>query len=347
MPSNGTGTCFWHYALGLSLVIVATSFGGSPTSTNSPVQVLFVAGPDTHGWGQHDHNAGVDLLAKALQDAMAGNVAARIVRETWPSAEDLAWATTCVVYSDGWQRSLLKGPERLDAVEAFMNAGKGVLRIHWATGSDKQDQERHRELFGGNMENGFSVHSTDWRQSFKLAKHPISSGVKPFQLYDECYFHMHWHSGDKTGIADVLTAIPEPGFRTRASSAMANESIKRGDDQTIAWCFDRPAGGRAFSYTGGHYHFNWANDNLRKLMLNAILWTAGGQVPERGLASERPTASHFLEQLGKPKTGGKKNPGWTAEALEGYLDLINRPNTSFHWRPFDRKALPPLPKVKN
>jgi len=332
-----------HFArIGTSIfALVLASLG--PQSHAANPNILFVAGQDTHGWGQHDHNAGVDLLAKSLTEAMAKNVNIRIVRKAWPTPEDFTWAHTCVVYSDGWGRSLLKGKARLNEVEAFMNAGKGLVRIHWATGSDPADRERHRALFGGNMENGFSVHSTDWRQNFKLAKHPISSGVSPFQLFDECYFHMHWHGDDKKGIADLLTAVPEKGFRTGASSAVANASIARGDDQTVGWSFDRPAGGRAFSYTGGHYHFNWANDNLRKFALNAILWTAGGEVPDAGLASDRPTATYMLQLLGKHQSDGKRNPGWDPVVLADYLEHINRPNTSIHWRKFNSRPLPALP----
>ena len=325
--------------------MLVLGFGGFlPQSQAAGPHILFVAGQDTHGWGQHDHNAGVDLLAKSLTESLKGEVEIRIVRKAWPTPEDFSWANTCVVYSDGWGRSLLKGKERLDEIEAFMNAGKGLVRIHWATGSDPADRERHRALFGGNMENGYSVHSTDWRQNFKLADHPISSGVSPFQLFDECYFHMHWHDEDKKGVTDLLTAVPEKGFRTGASSAIANASIARGDNQTVGWSFDRPAGGRAFSYTGGHYHFNWANDNLRKFALNAILWTAGESIPESGLASTRPTAEYMIDLLKKYRTGGKRNPGWKASVLSEYLELINRPNTSVHWRQYNQKPLPALPK---
>ena len=44
---------------------------------------------------------------------------------------------------------------------------------------------------------------------------------------------------------------------------------------------ERPDGGRGFGFTGGHFHRNWGDPNFRKLVLNAILWTAGLDVPSR------------------------------------------------------------------
>ncbi|MEI6356007.1 MAG: hypothetical protein WCP53_02765 [Verrucomicrobiota bacterium] len=54
------------------------------------------------------------------------------------------------------------------------------------------------------------------------------------------------------------------------------------------WTYDRPAslgGGRGFGFTGGHYHKNWGDDNFRKLVLNALVWIAKGNVPADGIPS--------------------------------------------------------------
>ena len=48
---------------------------------------------------------------------------------------------------------------------------------------------------------------------------------------------------------------------------------------------ERPDGGRGFGFTGGHTHANWGNENQRKLVLNAILWTAHVPVPKNGVES--------------------------------------------------------------
>ena len=56
-------------------------------------------------------------------------------------------------------------------------------------------------------------------------------------------------------------------------------------DEVVAWAVERPDGGRGFGFTGAHFHRNWGNDDFRKLVLNAILWTAKVDVPSEGVAS--------------------------------------------------------------
>ena len=47
----------------------------------------------------------------------------------------------------------------------------------------------------------------------------------------------------------------------------------------------RANGGRGFGFTGGHFHDNWGNDSFRKVVLNAMLWIAKGEVPADGIES--------------------------------------------------------------
>ena len=47
-----------------------------------------------------------------------------------------------------------------------------------------------------------------------------------------------------------------------------------------------PGGGRGFGFTGGHNHWNWGDDNLRKVVLNAIVWIAHGEVPTMGVGED-------------------------------------------------------------
>lgn len=62
-------------------------------------------------------------------------------------------------------------------------------------------------------------------------------------------------------------------------------SVKSREKQHVAWACERADGGRGFGLTGGHFHRGWANDDQRKLVLNAILWTAKAKVPADGVAS--------------------------------------------------------------
>ena len=68
-----------------------------------------------------------------------------------------------------------------------------------------------------------------------------------------------------------------------SGNAAVREAVKRGEPQILAWACERPDGGRGFGFTGGHFHSLWGNDDYRKLVLNAILWTAKVEVPAAGV----------------------------------------------------------------
>jgi trehalose utilization protein len=60
-------------------------------------------------------------------------------------------------------------------------------------------------------------------------------------------------------------------------------AIARKEKQHVAWATERDDGGRGFGFTGGHVHWNWADPNFRKLVLNAIVWCANVDVPKDGV----------------------------------------------------------------
>jgi len=70
--------------------------------------------------------------------------------------------------------------------------------------------------------------------------------------------------------------------------------VKRGEPQHVAWAYERADGGRGFGFTGAHFHDNWANDDFRKLVLNAILWVAKVDVPKSGVKSH--VTAEMLDQ---------------------------------------------------
>jgi len=52
--------------------------------------------------------------------------------------------------------------------------------------------------------------------------------------------------------------------------------------------------------TGGHFHWNWGRDGLRTLVLNAISWLAGIDIPESGIPSRTPMFEELTASLGQP-----------------------------------------------
>jgi hypothetical protein len=72
---------------------------------------------------------------------------------------------------------------------------------------------------------------------------------------------------------------------THSGNPAVREAVKNGEPQHVAWACERADGGRGFGFTGAHFHRNWGDENFRKLVLNAILWTAKAEVPRQGVRS--------------------------------------------------------------
>src|SRR6185436_4067998 len=89
---------------------------------------------------------------------------------------------------------------------------------------------------------------------------------------------------DMKGVTPILQAIPPDGTRSTPHT-----KERKGEIETMAWAFERfdgPPGekvvGRSFGFTGGHFHRNWAVEDYRRVVVNAILWCAGEDIPEKG-----------------------------------------------------------------
>ena len=109
-----------------------------------------------------------------------------------------------------------------------------------------------------------------------MPDHPITRGVGPFSIQDEWYYNIRFEPEMK-GITPILKATPPDNTRGTP------EAKKHpGREEILAWAYDRANGGRSFGFTGAHFHKNWGDPNFRRLVLNAILWTARVDVPSDG-----------------------------------------------------------------
>lgn len=276
--------------------------------------VLMIAGRPSHGPGEHEHNAGILLLAAALQQGLAERVNVIVSLDgKWPSEEAVAKADTIVIYSDGGRRH--PALPHLDQLAKKMATGCGFVCLHYAVEPSYEragwlsvdgkpvsppPAGRHstgkgalefKDWLGGYFEAHFSV-NPHWFADFKfLPDHPVSRGVKPFAIMDEWYFNMRFRDGME-GVTPILSAIapassisPKDG-PYEGSPEARKFVVEEKKPQVVAWAVERKDGGRGFGFTGGHFHKNWANDNQRTLVLNAIAWTAKVEVPTLGVASK-------------------------------------------------------------
>ncbi|MEA3208958.1 MAG: hypothetical protein QOE70_2015 [Chthoniobacter sp.] len=292
----------------LAALAALVSTASAKTPDGKPL-VLLLAGRPSHGPGEHEHNAGVQLLAKCLAQG-APNVVTKVhLNAEWPNTEELAQADTIVFYADGGGGHFLLQDTHLDDVAAQMKRGAGFVCLHYAVEypADRGGPQA-LEWMGGFFEANWSV-NPHWQADFKeLPKHPVSNGVKPFSTNDEWYFHMRFAPEGKGKLTHVLSAVPPESTMSRKDGAhegnpTVRAEVAAGKPQTTSWAFERPDGGRGFGFTGGHYHKGWGQDDQRKLVLNAILWTAKVEVPANGVESKvtEEDLSANLDPKGKPK----------------------------------------------
>jgi type 1 glutamine amidotransferase len=247
-------------------------------------KIIFIAGPCSHGPGEHEHNAGCRLLSAEL-NKNAGDLVETTVFQGWPSDTTvLETASSIVLYMDGGQGHL--AIKHLNHLSALMKKGIGLTCLHYAVEVPvEKGGPEFKNWLGGYFETFWSVNPT-WEGEFKtLPKHPVTNGVKPFTLYDEWYYHMRFQENMK-GVIPILTAIPPASTLDRKDGPHeGNEFVRKeqGKPQHVAWLTQRADGGRGFGFTGGHYHKNWGDANVRKLVLNGIIWTAKVNVPAGGV----------------------------------------------------------------
>jgi type 1 glutamine amidotransferase len=247
------------------------------TSTQAPqAKIIFLAGPDSHGPGAHEHKAGSELLAKALRERQPGFETINVYGG-WPEDKTLFEGVDAVVmYCDGGKNHLINN--HLTAFKRLVENGVGIIALHYCVEVPKDSPSAKAMLgaTGGYFETHWSV-NPHWEARFtQLPDHSISAGVEPFTQLDEWYFNMRFMP---EGITPILSAVPPATTMARANGAHSgNDAVRKmvaqGMPQVTAWAYEREGGGRGFGYTGGHFHDNWQNDNARKLVLNAIEWAA-------------------------------------------------------------------------
>lgn len=254
-------------------------------------KIVFIAGNPSHGPGEHEHRAGC-LLLKSCLDQVPG-VTSQVYSNGWPQDPAAAFdgVATIVVYSDGGGGHPVLQGNHLDTIGALMKKGVGFVCLHYAVEPTLQKGEKEfLDWMGGCFEINRSVNPT-WIANYdKLPNHPITRGVNPFKTMDEWYFYMRFRDGMES-VTPILTAVAPASTMNRPDgehegNPAVRAAVKNGEPQHMAWACERADGGRGFGFTGGHYHKNWGNDDVRKLVLNAILWTAKVEVPADGVTSQ-------------------------------------------------------------
>ena len=283
----------------LSACLASTALSLHGVTPEGRQKLVLIAGKPSHPPGMHEFRAGTLLLEKCLKNVP--NLVVDRHEQGWVSDEKtFADADAVVIYADGGAKHPAVVDNHLETLRGLIAKGVGFGCMHYGVEIvPAQAGKEFQEWLGGHYENAYSCNPI-WDAGYTdLPQHPITRGVQPFTTKDEWYFHMRFRPAFGHGIktaedgaakfAPILVATPSDATRdgpyVYPKGPYPHIQAEKGSPETMMWCIERADGGRGFGFTGGHFHDNWGNDNVRKAVLNALLWVAKVEVPENGVES--------------------------------------------------------------
>lgn len=269
---------------------------------NVPTKVIyFLAGPKDHagpeGSGRHETRRDLLVLQNCI-DSIANVKGVKIItkfsyKRTALDVEDLKGVDAIIIESSAEGSSKERAhpifpPSEANArtydratlaylaqVDSLHKAGMGIMVLHWAiTTSNQKATQYHMSWFGSASMSGYTRNPLGFWEVTPIKsaqKHPILQGVGPFNYKDEIFSRMVVNPADPYR-TDLLTGKAEK------SNQGAAEPLG------IATAYDKN-GARGVLWGGMDYHSALLNENYRRFVLNAILWTAGIDVPAGGVKS--------------------------------------------------------------
>lgn len=336
--------CRYHakFFLLLCLFFAAHLYLGTGIARASNKNIVLIAGMKSHGPGDHEYLKSIKLLKVLLDRAPnVRGVTTHLYFNGWPDDPGvLDRADTIVIVSDGeggFGPNSAHAPfmtdERMQTIERQIRRGCGFMTFHFSTFSPAKYAPQilswnggYFDWHSGSGEGGIVVMKEgvpqlnnqgplqQWHSAIRYMdtdvvlatpRHPISEGVsESFRLNDEYYYRLAFRQDDPP--AEPILSVP-------ALSTNATDGV-------VAWALQRKDGGWGFGTTTGHYFENWKNDNYRKLILNAVLWTARAAVPKGGVDStyltdtevdkallERPIPTLYVPNFSQTEQSGRQS----------------------------------------
>ena len=271
MPNRRMFARLPYYSMVLSAILAGQLLIGQTLNAagkRSVKRILLIGqSPDGHPWSTHEYMAGQRIIASCLQPVKGLQTIIVNADEPWKDGpEQLDGADVAVLFVSQGAKWLHQSPARLAAFQRLAKRGGGLVVVHWGMGCQQAKYiEKFVNLFGGchgGPDRKYKIVNTT--PSVVPNKHPVTKGVKPIAVKEEFYYTLKF----------VKSTTPvTPLIRANIY----------GKQHTVAWGWQRPDGGRSFGFSGCHYHENWKHHYYRRLVVQAVLWTAKTSLPKTGL----------------------------------------------------------------
>jgi len=283
----------------LYFIAAVAWIGAAPSFAQGP-KILFLAGPRDHGApGRHEYERDLRTLAQSMEQAtnLRGVTTQLIVGALPRDLAPVRDAAAIVIdsSSDRAENELHPlfppnpttngrgyDPETtayLKSLDELIREKKiGVVILHYASWAENwRAREYYLNWTGGLWVQIASKNPTDdWSMTLENRRHPILSGVKPWQYRDEIFCRYF---------------LPDDKRRTNLLLASPREDKAGIGPQIAAWAWQRDDGGRGFVFGGLDFRDNLARDNYRRFLLNGIAWAARLEIPRGGISSPTPDVS--------------------------------------------------------
>jgi type 1 glutamine amidotransferase len=250
----------WLLLIGGVLLLAPSSALAQPAKKKV---LLLWHSPDGHPPQTHEYQLGQKILKLTLEKH--ANVDATLVcaDDPWKEGPELlATADGVVLFASEGARWLQGNPERLAAFQALAKRKGGLAVLHWGMGAkDAKYIAAFVELFGG-CHGGPDRKYQVVTEKISVGNHPVTRGVKDFQVRDEFYYFLKLAKGVQPTLQVNIDKKP----------------------WLVSWAFERPDGGRSFGFSGLHFHENWQMPEYRQLVAQGVMWTLDVPIPKDGIA---------------------------------------------------------------
>lgn len=289
------------FGLSLSLFMFCTTVQltlAQSKQESTPCKIVLVAGETAKvdKVGHHDYIAGCKCLEAMLRQTPG--VSTVQVLEGWPADESVFdGASSVVFYTDGGgKQAFLSSPQRVEKVQSLVDSKVGIVMIHQAVDFPDEFAERAKSWLGGIYLGGKSGRGHWDSKHVDFPEHPVTRGVTPWEINDGWLNKIQFVEAMRG-----ITPLVWSGKQYAGSRAGLNDDI-------VAWTYERPNGGRSFSFTGLDAHSAWSLVGMRQLMVNGVLWSAGKDIPKEGANCKAGEAELSAMQTPRepPKPAAKK-----------------------------------------
>lgn len=252
------------------LSLLALCLTSTVLAADAPRKLLLLGqGPDGHPPQTHEYLAGLRVLRTCLRPVPGVEVTLLRADEPWKEGPELIErADGVVLFLSEGAKWLSHDLRRRDALARMLVRGGGVTVLHWGMGTKEVAPiEDALQLLGGchgGPDRKYKVVQTDVKI---VGKHPITTGLKDFPIKEEFYYQLKFARPEGSVQPLLQVKIDEHPY-------------------TVAWAWERPAGGRSFGFSGLHFHDNLRREEYRRLVTQGVLWSLGLPIPPEGLRVE-------------------------------------------------------------